>query len=87
MWKNFHISKMLRRFNTKAAMDHTRVHKGGSGGVRLSKFCGQVTDYECAKEPLHDFSVFETKENILALNSCILHKKVVDDIMEVMEVL
>lgn len=54
-WKSFHNSKMLRRFNTRAAMNHDRRHKGGSGGVRLGKFCGQVTDYECAKEPLHDF--------------------------------
>lgn len=36
-------------------MKHDRKRKCGSGGVRLTPFCGQVTDYECAKNPLHDF--------------------------------
>ena len=29
--------------------------KSGSGGVRLGKFTGTVTDYECTKNPMHDF--------------------------------
>lgn len=38
-----------------AMMKHDRKRKTGSAGQRLTPFCGQVTDYECAKVPLHDF--------------------------------
>lgn len=41
--------------NYEHMMKHDRKKKCGSGGVRLGKFCGQVTDYECRKDPLHDF--------------------------------
>lgn len=34
-------------------MRHDRHHKGGGGGSRI--FDSSITDYECAKEPLHDF--------------------------------
>lgn len=44
-----------RKTNFSALMTHDRVHKHGTGGVRLEKFCGQVTDYECTKNPMHDF--------------------------------
>lgn len=55
-WKRFHkVSREMRHFNTQKAMDHDRRHKCGSGGVRLTPFCGQVTDYETRKEPFHDF--------------------------------
>lgn len=36
-------------------MTHDRIHKNGGGGVHLGKFCGQVTDYEYTKNPMHDF--------------------------------
>ena len=41
--------------NYKQMMSHDRKRKCGSGGTRLRKWCGQVTDYECSKNPLHDF--------------------------------
>lgn len=44
-----------KSLNYKQMMTHERKRKNGSGGVHIRKFCGQVTDYECAKEPLHDF--------------------------------
>ena len=36
-------------------MRHERAKKKGTGGEFLGKFCGTVTDYECAKRTLHDF--------------------------------
>ena len=36
-------------------MKHNHAHKGGGSGKRLTPFCGEITDYECAKIPLHDF--------------------------------
>ena len=36
-------------------MKHDHAHKGGGSGKRLTPFCGEITDYECAKIPLHDF--------------------------------
>ena len=39
----------------KQLMKHERQKKSESGGQRLSKWNGNVTDYECAKVPLHDF--------------------------------
>lgn len=32
---------------------HDRRHKGGGGGTRI--FNGSITDYECRKDPFHDF--------------------------------
>lgn len=34
-------------------MCHDRLHKGGGGGSRI--YDGSITDYECTKNPLHDF--------------------------------
>jgi hypothetical protein len=34
-------------------MRHDRRHKNGGGGSR--DFVGAITDYECTKNPLHDF--------------------------------
>ena len=57
LW-NYH-RKMQRKkkddLDYTSLMKHDRKRKCGSGGVRLTPFCGQVTDYECAKVPLHDF--------------------------------
>lgn len=47
--------KETKRLNYKQMMAHNRKRKNGSGGTRLRKWCGQVTDYECTKNPLHDF--------------------------------
>ena len=54
---NYYLSlqKPSQKLNYKQMMAHDRKRKTGSGGVRLGKFCGQITDYECAKNPLHDF--------------------------------
>lgn len=59
MWK-FHIEqnrkhKEKQKINYSSLMRHNRVKKKGSGGQRLSKFAGTVTDYECAKQTLWDF--------------------------------
>lgn len=35
-------------------MKHSRKKKRATGGT-YSRFSGTLTDYECAKEPLHDF--------------------------------
>lgn len=55
---DFYIQKINAKYNDvnfKALMKHDRMKKKGSGGIRLSKWNGTVTDYECAKNPLHDF--------------------------------
>lgn len=59
MWK-YHIEQNRKRkekqkVNYSSLMRHSRVKKTGSGGKRLSKFAGTVTDYECAKQTLWDF--------------------------------
>lgn len=57
MWNYYR--KTQRRSHNKVnyaqMMKHDRKHKTGSGGMRLSKFNGTVTDYECTKNPMHDF--------------------------------
>lgn len=42
-----------KRVNYEAFMHHDRVHKHGGGGSRI--YDGSITDYECTKNPLHDF--------------------------------
>lgn len=46
----------LRKDNKKYAnmMKHDRKRKSGGNGQRLG-FSGTVTEYECSKNPLHDF--------------------------------
>lgn len=34
-------------------MKHDRRHKGSGGGSRI--YNGSITDYECSKNPFHDF--------------------------------
>lgn len=44
----------IRKGNYNNLMRHDRKHKsGGGGGTRI--FNGSITDYECTKNPLHDF--------------------------------
>ena len=50
-----HQQKIKSKVSTQSMMAHEQKHKSGSGGVRLSKWNGQVTDYECTKNPYHDF--------------------------------
>ena len=46
---------MNSKVKIQSLMAHPRAKKKGSGGIRLSKWNGTITDYECAKVPLHDF--------------------------------
>ena len=45
--------------NIQAMMHHARTHKSGGSGIRLDKENFRAdktfTDYECSKNPLHDF--------------------------------
>ena len=47
-----HKSKAYKG-NYASMMKHDRRHKSGGGGSRIHN--GSITDYECAKNPLHDF--------------------------------
>lgn len=42
-----------KNINYKYLMKHDRKHKHSSGGSRI--YNGSITDYECTKNPLHDF--------------------------------
>jgi len=62
LW-NYHKQQKARhrtgkafRGNYAGMMKHSRQKKGGTGGERLTPFCGQVTDYECRKDPMWDFA-------------------------------
>lgn len=49
-------SKKRTIYNCRHLMKHDRKKKKGSGGQILGMMNqNTVTDYECAKEPLHDF--------------------------------
>lgn len=45
--------KDRKHINYKDIMKHERVHKGGGGGTLIHN--GSITEYECTKNPLHDF--------------------------------
>ena len=49
------VDYISKRASIRQMMSHDRKRKNGSGGVRIGKFCGQITDYECRKDPFHDF--------------------------------
>lgn len=56
MW-NYYLRNRKKRndkhINYANMMKHERVHKAGGGGMRI---CNRsITDYECTKNPLHDF--------------------------------
>lgn len=58
MWDYFHAHTNNRtrkpyKANYENMMRHDRRHKGGGGGSRV--YDESITDYECAKNPLHDF--------------------------------
>ena len=49
-----HQQKRSHNFRTcENMMRHERKHKAGSGGSRI--YNGSITDYECSKNPMHDF--------------------------------
>lgn len=57
MWEYY--SKNLRRIkpdhnNYEDMMKYSHKRKGAGGGVRLGN-SGYTTDYECSKNPMHDF--------------------------------
>lgn len=56
MWdyyKKIKPKKKYAHINYASLMKHDRVHKSGGGGSRIHN--GSITDYECTKNPLHDF--------------------------------
>ena len=48
-----HQRKNKSKVNYAQMMEHERYHKSGGGGSRI--YNGNITDYECTKNPLHDF--------------------------------
>lgn len=55
MWNYYRQTKKHKRDknNYTQLMHHDRKHKSGGGGSRI--YNGSITDYECTKNPLHDF--------------------------------
>ena len=56
MWDYYrkHQKKHKKKhINYEKMMKHDRTHKSGGGGSRI--YNGSITDYECSKNPLHDF--------------------------------
>jgi hypothetical protein len=57
MWDYYRKCERKRKKckgNYEQMMRHDRVHKAGGGGSSIGKST-MVTDYECTKNPLHDF--------------------------------
>lgn len=58
MWNYYRKHQQKRNHDFRKyenMMHHDRRHKGGGGGSRI--YNGSITDYECSKNPLHDFKV------------------------------
>ena len=56
MWDYYRKHRQKRKkkhINYEKMMEHDRYHKSGGGGSRI--YNGSITDYECSKNPLHDF--------------------------------
>ena len=56
MWDYYRKHQQKRKkkhINYEKMMEHDRHHKSGGGGSRI--YNGSITDYECSKNPLHDF--------------------------------
>jgi len=56
MWDYYRKHQQKRSHNFRKyenMMRHDRRHKGGGGGSRI--YNGSITDYECSKNPMHDF--------------------------------
>ena len=58
MWNYYRKHQKKRKkkhINYEEMMKHDRKHKSGGGGSRI--YNGSITDYECTKNPMHDFRV------------------------------
>ena len=56
IWNYYRKHQQKRKkkhINYEKMMEHDRHHKSGGGGSRI--YNGSITDYECSKNPLHDF--------------------------------
>ena len=56
MWNYYRKHRQKRKkkhINYEKMMEHDRYHKSGGGGSRI--YNGSITDYECSKNPMHDF--------------------------------
>ena len=56
MWDYYRKHQQKRKkkhINYEKMMEHDRYHKSGGGGSRI--YNGSITDYECSKNPMHDF--------------------------------
>lgn len=55
MWDYYrkHQQKRNKHINYAKMMKHDRKHKHSGGGSRI--YNGNITDYECSNNPLHDF--------------------------------
>ena len=56
MWDYYRKHQQKRNHDFRKyenMMKHDRRHKGGGGGSRI--YNGSITDYECSKNPMHDF--------------------------------
>ena len=51
---NESTKRKRKSINYAKMMNHDRKHKSGGGGQRIG-FNGTVTEYECSKNPYHDF--------------------------------
>ena len=48
------MQKTMREdLNLSGSIITRQKHKGGGGGSRI--YNGSITDYECSKNPMHDF--------------------------------
>ena len=58
MWDYYRKHQQKRKkehINYEKMMEHDHIHKHAGGGSRI--YNGSITDYECTKNPLHDFRV------------------------------
>ena len=56
MWDYYRKHQQKRNHDFRKyenMMKHDRRHKSGGGGSRI--YNGSITDYECSKNPMHDF--------------------------------
>ena len=56
MWNYYRKHQQKRNHDFRKyenMMKHDRRHKCGGGGSRI--YNGNITDYECSKNPMHDF--------------------------------
>ena len=56
MWNYYRKHQQKRNHDFRKyenMMKHDRRHKGAGGGSRI--YNGSITDYECSKNPMHDF--------------------------------